>query len=98
MSVIEIIQFTTHPGTTTEALQRALEMLDRELEHIGGFQTRTLYQEAGTENGWLLDYRWATLTEAQESMSKVVTTDAFTQLMALVPEPQSMGISYGTAV
>ena len=46
----------------------------------------------------MLDYRWATLTEAQESMSKVATTDAFTQLMALVPEPQSMGMSYGTSV
>lgn len=49
MSVIEIIQFTTHPATTTEALQQALELLERELEHIGGFPTRTLYREAGTE-------------------------------------------------
>lgn len=31
-------------------------------------------------------------------MSKVATTDAFTQLMALVSEPQSMSMSYGTAV
>ena len=55
MSVIEIIQFTTHPGTTSEALQQALGLLDRELENIGGFQNRTLYQDAAAENGWLLD-------------------------------------------
>lgn len=98
MSVIEIIQFTTHPGTTAEALQEALGLLDRELGRIGGFQARTLYRDAGTEDGWLLEYRWATLIEAQESMSKVATTNAFTQLMALVSEPQSMSMSYGTAV
>ena len=51
MSVIEIIQFTTHPGTTSEALQQALGLLDRELENIGGFQNRTLYQDAAAENG-----------------------------------------------
>ncbi len=95
MSVIEIIQFTTHRGTSADALERALGQLDRELDHIGGFQTRTLYRDAGTENGWLLDYRWATLAEAQESMSKVATTDAFMQLMALVSDPQSMRMSYG---
>lgn len=98
MSVIEIIRFTTHPGTTTEALQQALELLDRELEHIGGLQTRTLYKDADIKNGWLIDYRWRTLVEAQESMSKVATTNALTQLMALVSEPQSMSMSYGTAV
>ena len=96
MSVIEVIQFTTRPGTTTEALQQALGQLDQELERIGGFHARTLYHDAGTENGWPLDYRWDTLTEAQESMGKVATTDAFTQLMTLVADPQAMTMSYGT--
>lgn len=98
MSVLEIIQFTTHQGTTTEALQQALGQLDRELDRIGGFQDRTLYRDAATENGWLLVYRWETLTEAQESMGKVATTDAFAQVMALVADPQSMSMSYGTPV
>ena len=96
MSVIEIIQFTTHPGTTSEALQQALGLLDRELENIGGFQNRTLYQDAAAENGWLLDYRWEPLPKAQESMSKVAATDAFAQVMALIADPQSMSMSYGT--
>jgi quinol monooxygenase YgiN len=95
VSVIEIIQFTTHPGTTAETLQQALGQLDQELARIGGFQDRTLYQDAGTENGWLLDYRWETLTEAQESMSKVAATDAFAQLMTLVADPQAMSMNYG---
>lgn len=95
MSVIEIIQFTTRPGTTTEALQQALGQLDQELERIGGFQARTLYHDADSENGWLLDYRWETLAEAQESMGKVATTEAFTQLMALVADPQTMTMNYG---
>lgn len=28
--MIEIIRFTTHPDTSTEALQQALELLDRD--------------------------------------------------------------------
>lgn len=98
VSVIEIIPFTTRPGTTGQALQRALGQLDRELARIEGFQDRTLDRDAGTEIGWLLDYRWATLTEAQGSMGNVATTDAFTQLMTLVAAPRTMRMSYGSAV
>ena len=98
MSALEIIQFTTHPGATTEALQHGLGLLDRELERIGGFQDRILHRDAATENRWLLDYRRETLTAAQESMGKVATTGAFAQVMALVADPQSMSVSYGTSV
>ncbi|MDV8009650.1 hypothetical protein [Rhodococcus sp. IEGM 1318] len=95
MTVIEIVEFTTHPSTTAENLKRALDALDRELPDIGGFQSRELYRAAGTDNGWLLKYRWATLLEAQNSMSKVAHTDAFANLMALVENPETMKMSYG---
>ena len=71
MTVIEIVEFTTHSSTTAENLKGALDALDRELAAVGGFQSRDLYRAAESDNGWLLDYRWATLLEAQDSMSKV---------------------------
>ncbi|MDH6197447.1 hypothetical protein M2272_004102 [Mycobacterium frederiksbergense] len=95
MSTIEIIEFNTRPGTTVETLRDALDNLDRELTAIGGFESRTLYRAAGTENGWLLDYRWVTLADAQASMSNVATTEAFITLMALVDAPESMKLTYG---
>lgn len=98
MSVIEIIRFTTHPETTSQALQQALERLDRELGRIGGFQARTLYQDGEVDHGWLLEYRWASLRHAKESMGKVAMTDAFVELMALVADPRSMSMSYGIPV
>jgi len=72
-----------------------LDALDRELAAVGGFQSRELYRAAGTGNGWLLDYRWVTLLEAQDSMSKVAHTDAFANLMACVENPEMMKMSYG---
>lgn len=96
MSVLEIIQFTTHPTVEHAALEAALSTLDRELAGIGGFESRTLYREAGTMDGWLLEYRWTTLPQAQESMEKVAATEAFMALMTLVSEPQAMRMLYGT--
>lgn len=96
MSVIEIIEFNTRPGTTPEILEQALDALDHELTSIGGFLSRDLYRAAGTENSWLLDYKWTTLAAAQNSMSKVATTDAFTNLMSLVDSPETMKMTYGT--
>lgn len=96
MSVIEIIEFNTRPGTTPEILKQALDTLDHELTAIGGFLSRDLYRTAGAEDGWLLDYKWITLDAAQKSMSKVATTDAFTKLMSLVEFPDTMNMKYGT--
>lgn len=96
MAIIEIVEFRTLPETTAEALEQALSELDRELELIGGFQSRTLYCEADSEGCWILDYRWDTLLQAQESMGKVAGTAAFGKVMALVAEPESMRIRCGT--
>lgn len=96
MPVIEIIDFSTTPETTTESLQQALSTLDTELAKLGGMLSRELYRTAGTDNGWLLEYRWETLAGAQSSMGEVAETDAFTALMALVEAPETMRLSYGT--
>lgn len=95
MAIIEIVEFRTLPETTAEALEQALSELDRELELISGLQSRTLYREADTEDRWLLEYRWDTLTQAQESMGKVAGTIAFGKVMALVAEPETMRIRCG---
>ncbi|MDO5082906.1 MAG: hypothetical protein Q4D89_05840 [Arachnia propionica] len=95
MSIIEIVEFRTLPETGAEILEQALSELDRELELIGGFQSRTLYREAETEDQWILDYRWDTLLQAQESMGKVSGTAAFGKVMALVAEPETMRIRCG---
>ena len=98
MSVIEIIEFSTRPGTNIQSLQHALNSLDQELASIGGFRSRDLYRTAGTENGWMLDYRWSTLADAQNSMNKVASTQAFTHLMELVEAPEKMRMTYGEPV
>lgn len=96
MSVIEIIEFTTHPNVELRELEHALAALDHELRDIGGFQSCHLYRAADVDDGWILDYRWDTLTTAQTSMGKVAGTDAFTHLMALVNKPETMRMTYGT--
>lgn len=95
MAIIEIIDFTTTPGTTPEQLGHALSALDRELTALGGLLSRELYRTAGTEDGWLLEYRWETLAGTQGSMGKVADTDAFTSLIALVEAPETMRLTYG---
>ena len=95
MSVIEIIEFTTLPGTTAAELGHALDQLDHELHTVGGFRSRALFRAAGTDNGWILDYRWDHLAQAQNSMSKVAATQAFNHVMALIDAPQTMKMSYG---
>ena len=82
-------------GVVWVAFESGVVALDRELADIGGFQSRELYRAAGADNGWLLDYRWATLLEAQNSMTKVAHTDAFANLMTLVENPETMKMSYG---
>ncbi|MGF7120665.1 hypothetical protein [Rhodococcus sp. AG1013] len=96
MSVIEIIEFTTHPNVERRDLEHALEALDHELRAIGGFQSRDLYRAADVDDGWILDYRWDTLTTAQTSMGMVAGTDAFTHLMTLINKPETMRMTYGT--
>lgn len=96
MSVIEMIEFTTHPEVTPAALETALLALDQELTALGGLVSRELFAVAGAEHAWLLDYRWATLAGAQNSMAAVSASPVFGQLMALVADPETMKLTYGT--
>ena len=96
MSVIEIIEFTTHEHVTSEALTEALDALDTELKTIGGFQSRQLFRDAVNANSWILDYRWDSVEDAQSSMMKVSETPVFGQLMTLVSNPETMRMLYGT--
>lgn len=96
MSVIEMIEFTTRPGTTTERLETALLALDEELTNLGGLVSRELFSVDGAENAWLLDYRWASLENAQRSMGAVSESPVFGALMALVAAPETMKLTYGT--
>lgn len=95
MSVIEMIEFTTHPSTTTESLETTLLALDEELASLGGLESRELFRVDGAENAWLLDYRWASLETAQRSMGAVSESAVFGSLMALVASPETMKLTYG---
>ena len=95
MSVIEMIEFTTHPETTTASLETALLALDEELAHLGGLVSRELFRVDGAENAWLLDYRWASLETAQRSMAAVSESPSFGSLMTFVAAPETMKLTYG---
>lgn len=96
MSVIETIEFSSHPGTSPEQLETALTALDQELRAIGGFRSRELFRIDGAEDSWLLDYRWESLSQAQNSMARVAETETFGALMALVASPETMRMVYAT--
>lgn len=96
MSVIEMIEFTTHPDTPPEGLEAALLALDEELANLGGLVSRELFRVDGSEHAWLLDYRWSSLETAQRSMGAVSGSPVFGALMALVAAPETMKLTYGT--